>query len=178
MELLADIANDDLYRLYVMLIDQDVSDSTGMFDAFECFDEIPFNSVEQEARLSADLPPQLASFITMQSQVDTCLVWQSAKPPQSETEPIYSDIPTLALSGSYDPITPPAWGVIATQTLSNSTAIEFPAIGHGAVDSADCPSAIARAFINNPTAPIDTSCVATMRVQFITQMPDLSAYQD
>lgn len=178
IDLLAEIADDDLYRLYVMLIAQDVSDSTGMFDAVECFDEIPFNSVEKEAFRSADLPPQLASFIAMQSQVDTCLVWQFAKPPQSETEPVYSDIPTLVLSGSYDPITPPAWGIIAAQTLSNSTVIEFPAIGHGAVDSADCPSAIARAFINDPTAPVDISCVATMRMQFITEMPDLSEYEE
>lgn len=176
--LLDELPDDQFSRLYAMLYAEDVSDSTGMYDAFECFEEIPFNSVEQEALLSADLPPQFASFIAMQAQVDSCLVWQSGIPPQSETEAVYSDIPTLVLSGSYDPITPPAWGLVAAQTLSNSTAIEFPAIGHGAVDSADCPSAIALAFIENPTAPIDTSCVATMRVQFVTEMPDLSEFEE
>ena len=176
--LLDELPDDQFSRLYAMLYAEDVSDSTGMYDALECFDEIPFNSVEQEALLSADLPPQFASFIAMQAQVDSCVVWQSGIPPQSETEAVYSDIPTLVLSGSYDPITPPAWGLVAAQTLSNSTAIEFPAIGHGAVDSADCPSAIALAFIENPTAPVDTSCVATMRVQFVTNMPDLSEFDE
>ena len=42
-----------------------------------------------------------------------------------------SDIPTLLLSGQFDPATPPRFADIAAETLSNSYSFVVPMAGHG-----------------------------------------------
>ncbi|HRF94097.1 MAG TPA: alpha/beta hydrolase, partial [Aggregatilineales bacterium] len=84
------------------------------------------------------------------------------------------DIPTLVMVGNYDPVTPPVWGRIAAETLSNSTYAEFIGVGHASIDAGDCPLSIALRFIDDPTALLDLSCIASMKMQFVTEMPDLS----
>ena len=45
-------------------------------------------------------------------------------------EPTTSDIPTLLLSGTQDPVTPPAQGTLAAKTLTNSKHIVVGGVGH------------------------------------------------
>lgn len=45
-------------------------------------------------------------------------------------EPTTSDVPTLLLSGTQDPVTPPAQGSLAAKTLSNSKHIVVAGVGH------------------------------------------------
>jgi pimeloyl-ACP methyl ester carboxylesterase len=45
-------------------------------------------------------------------------------------EPTKSDIPTLLLSGSLDPVTPPAQGALAAKTLSQSKHVVINGLGH------------------------------------------------
>ena len=45
-------------------------------------------------------------------------------------EPTKSDIPTLLLSGTQDPVTPPAQGALAAKTLPNSKHIVVTGVGH------------------------------------------------
>jgi pimeloyl-ACP methyl ester carboxylesterase len=175
-ELLADVADDQLARLYALLTYEDVSDTQGMYDAFECYEEVPFNSVEDQQALtaSANLPVQYELLIALPDQIETCALWQPAVAPQSETEAVISDIPTLIMVGNYDPVTPPVWGRIAAETLSNSTYAEFIGVGHASIDAGDCPLSIALTFIDDPYAPLDLSCIDTMQIEFVTEMPDLS----
>ena len=63
------------------------------------------------------------------------------------------------LSGQYDPITPPAWGQLAAETLSHSFFYEFPGIGHGVMRSNQCGLEIGLAFLDDPAAEPDTSCI-------------------
>ncbi len=70
-----------------------------------------------------------------------------------------SDLPTLVMAGQYDPITPPVWGERTTEHLGNATFVEFPSVGHAASVSGDCPLEVAIAFIDDPTAVPDSSCV-------------------
>ena len=175
-EILANMADDQLERLYDLLTYEDVSDTQGMYDAFECYEEIPFNSVEDQQALtaSANLPVQYELLIELPDQIETCALWQPGVAPQIEDEAIISDIPTLVMVGNYDPVTPPVWGRIAAETLSNSTYAEFIGVGHASIDAGDCPLSIALRFIDDPTALLDLSCIASMKMQFVTEMPDLS----
>ena len=76
---------------------------------------------------------------------------------------VHSDVPTLVLGDEYDPVAPPEQSKHASETLSRSTYVEFPGLGHGAVfASPECPEDIFRAFLANPAAPVDTSCVKAM----------------
>ena len=61
-----------------------------------------------------------------------CSVWpQGVRHPQIKA-PVASDIPTLVLSGEYDPITPPAYGDMVMSGLSRARHIIAP--GQGPAD--------------------------------------------
>jgi pimeloyl-ACP methyl ester carboxylesterase len=66
-----------------------------------------------------------------------CAAWgdaDSVSIPISQ-QAVTSNIPTLILAGELDPITPPAWGRLAGETLSHSQFLEFPDFGHGVLGS-------------------------------------------
>lgn len=50
----------------------------------------------------------------------TCSVWNMPQVDNSFSDAIASDIPTLLLSGELDPATPPSWGDMATEKLTNA----------------------------------------------------------
>ena len=57
--------------------------------------------------------------------------------------------------------------------------VRVPAIGHGALASwggwEQCPRSVAAAFLRDPTAPLDTSCVDAMpHVTFEPRFPSVS----
>ncbi|NJL54321.1 hypothetical protein HC928_03415, partial [bacterium] len=54
-----------------------------------------------------------------------------------DRELVRSDVPTLVLSGEFDPVTPPVWGNLIASELPNSFAYTFPT-GHGVIAS-ECP---------------------------------------
>lgn len=93
----------------------------------------------------------------------SCADFGVAPAPKGFNDPVRSDIPTLVLGDEYDPVTPPEQSQHAAATLTHSTFVKFPGLGHGAVFSApQCPEIIFRAFLAAPTATVDTSCVASM----------------
>jgi pimeloyl-ACP methyl ester carboxylesterase len=79
-----------------------------------------------------------------------------------------TDVPTLIVSGRYDPITPAIFGDIVAGSVPQATHIVIPNGAHGAMLSNACAADIAKAFWANPTQTLDTSCVAEQRTQFVT----------
>lgn len=140
--------------------------SYGMHLSVQCNEEVPFTD-EAAVTAAAASDPRLVDFFAEASNIGPaiypiCGMWQSGTADPVENEPVTSDLPTLVMAGQYDPITPPEWGVGAARTLPNSTYVEFPGVGHGASLSGDCPEAVALAFIDDPLAELDRSCVNTM----------------
>jgi pimeloyl-ACP methyl ester carboxylesterase len=135
--------------------------SRGMYTSVQCNEEAAFSPAGAfEAALAAY--PQLADYYASAGDAATfCSVWPSGQANAVENEPVTSDVPVLLLSGQFDPITPPAWGRLAAETLSSSTFIELPNMGHDA-SLQECPASIARAFLNDPSAAPDTSCIAEL----------------
>lgn len=80
--------------------------------------------------------------------------------------PADADIPTLLMSGTYDPITPAEYGIRVAETLPKAVHVEFPGVGHGAIMSNTCPASIAAAFLKDPAAELDLSCVKSMGLRF------------
>ncbi len=139
-------------------------DSEGMFHSVECYEEAPFNSLAAAQSLSVNVVPQIreAMLVGVEESLADCAIWNVPAAPTLENEPVISDIPTLVLSGQYDPITPPAWGQAAADYLSQSYHFVLPGLGHGAVDTHECPTAIALAFLDNPNVAPDANCIAAM----------------
>src|SRR5690606_12702858 len=87
-----------------------------------------------------------------------CDYWQSNVVDASFKEPVVSDIPTLLLSGEYDPVTPPEFAEMAMETLSNAQHLVAKGQGH-IVGSRGCMPKLLAAFIKNPETELDTACM-------------------
>jgi pimeloyl-ACP methyl ester carboxylesterase len=136
--------------------------SAGVFYSLACREEVPFDSYENALSLAADLPPALADhylFLFAFWQFSLCKVWAVEPADPVVNEPVSSDVPALILAGQFDPITPPEWGQLAGETLSNSFFYEFPGLGHGVMDSDRCALGIGLQFLDEPTTEPDVSCL-------------------
>lgn len=140
--------------------------SVGMQFSVQCHEEAVFTSPELVTSASAEYPrlePILAAATNLgPSFFDVCGLWGAGQASPLENEPVGSAVPTLVLAGEYDPITPPAWGLRAAETLEDATFVEFSGLGHGPTADAPCPQEVLRAFLNAPAEPVPTACVADM----------------
>src|SRR5439155_8192667 len=92
-----------------------------------------------------------------------CAALGVAPAPPGFTAPVQSGLPTLVFADQFDPITPPEQSKHAADGLSHATYVLFPGLGHGAVFAApECPEVIFRAFLADPSAPVDEACVGQM----------------
>ncbi|MGQ4276583.1 alpha/beta hydrolase [Pseudidiomarina sp. E22-M8] len=97
--------------------------------------------------------------------IDMCSVWPQQQRPDAWFEPVNSAIPTLLLSGDLDPVTPPAWGDMAAETLSNSRHLIAPQGAHTIVGHT-CANKLASQFIKDlDLEALDASCLTKQRPQ-------------
>ena len=80
-----------------------------------------------------------------------CEVWGV---PARTLNPTVSDLPTLVLAGTYDPITPPAWGELAASTLSRSTFITVAGSGHAVYAAGPCPQGLIKQYFDDPASAL------------------------
>lgn len=147
------------------VLDEDLGDSEGMAYSVKCYEEVPFHdAATTAAHAEADLPLDLfwGLYGPVEDAYDACEIWPAGRAPDYENKPVASDLPTLILAGEFDPITPPEWGRLAAETLSNAYVFEFPGVGHAAVDGGDCPLEVVDRFLANPTRAPDAACLSAM----------------
>jgi pimeloyl-ACP methyl ester carboxylesterase len=136
--------------------------SKGMYYSVQCYGHAEASSyTPQTIAETIASGPMPSLFVPYHSDLAVCPLWGAGEGGDVEDEPVYSDIPTLVMAGEYDPITPPRWGRLAAETLSNGFFYEFPGLSHGASFYA-CPRQMALSFIDDPTVSPDASCMAEM----------------
>ena len=138
--------------------------SDGMFYSDECSEDWSFltqNDINSSMQgVTPQIQPALKS--SLQQEYDSCHIWNVQKAPAVQKQAVVSAIPTLVLTDEYDPITPPANGKQAAQTLKHSYYFLFPGLGHGAEYNAPCVNSIISAFDDTPTQQPSGACIATM----------------
>ena len=102
---------------------------------------------------------------------DQCRVWKVPKAPAEQRAATPSRIPTLMLAGSFDSVTPTSWARIAERTLTNSTLLEFPGIGHFVTLASPCAQQVLASFLATPRAPA-TACVTKLRPPTFAPAPE------
>lgn len=95
-----------------------------------------------------------------------CAVWPAAPQEIFERLPVASPVPTLLLSGAYDPVTPPEWAERAAVTLPKSRHIVFRSAGHLVTSAEDCAIAAAALFIEAETLAPNSCPGATKPPRF------------
>jgi pimeloyl-ACP methyl ester carboxylesterase len=140
--------------------------SEGAWLSVRCADEIPFNSREQIVNKAARLPGAVRRALVDYAlgELDSCQAWKAPRAAPVENQPVISDIPTLLLSGRFDPVTPPEWGDDTARFLETSWHYVFPDAGHGVLfePDADCAESIALSFLANPKRQPDAACLSEL----------------
>jgi pimeloyl-ACP methyl ester carboxylesterase len=149
---------------------QELSVSLGLQYAVECYDWITRVNPELAAA-DASRHPELEVWQAYADEQEVCKAWHGHRADDSALQAVHSEIPVLIFAGEFDPITPPAFGRLAAETLPNSTLIEAPATGHGVVPYSDCTMKVMEDFLARPSETLDTSCVAAIApIRFTTDV--------
>jgi pimeloyl-ACP methyl ester carboxylesterase len=142
----------------------DASINQGVYYSVECSEDAPFTTAQQVRVDARVLDPVIRPDIqeSQLGELQTCQGWHVRPVPLAQRRPVTSAIPTLILSGQYDPITPPADSLQATRTLRHSYRFVFPGTGHGVYLTHACPNRIVVAFEDDPAHRPDARCIAAM----------------
>lgn len=146
--------------------------SLGLYASIHCREEAAFvdrdELFEQGDRLlesGVDLVLLQTLFAGIGYEIEwLCPRWESGIADTAEQRPAESDVPTLLLSGRFDPVTPPSWGDRAAETLDRATHLVAPNLSHRLVLRDGCIDTIVADFLDRPETDPDTSCVADMRL--------------
>lgn len=142
--------------------------SRGLFYSVECSEEIPFNNMVKQQAIAAAYPG-LQHFLPNPVDPAVCDIWPTVPNPEMNTA-VSLSIPTLILAGEYDAITLPELAQQAQATLPNSHFYIFPTIGHAVLDVNQCANEMAVAFLANPEAEPDSSCIGQMgEINWVTE---------
>jgi pimeloyl-ACP methyl ester carboxylesterase len=136
--------------------------SSGMYLSVQCNEEYIFSTPDEVTAAVANYPEVAGLFGSAEDEFDDCAIWDAGMAEPIEDDPVVSSIPTLILAGEYDPITPPEYGRLAGETLSNATFLEFPGLAHGVSTAGDCPTGILLAFVSDPTSTPDAACIDSL----------------
>lgn len=148
-----------------ILLAQQSTSSRGMMFSVQCSEEVAFSSPGAVRGVEMRYPELVGTFAhgpMGELAYRVCESWDAGHADPSANEPVYSDIPTLIMTGEFDPITPPEWGRHVAETLTRAYAFEYPGVGHGASNIVGCPQDMFLAFLNDPTSPPDDACIAGM----------------
>ena len=98
--------------------------------------------------------------------------------PDPAVKPLVTAVPILIGAGATDPITPPNYGQAILPGLANAQYVEFPHTGHGVFVSHfdGCGGDLWLAFLDDPNAEIDTTCLAEIEApEFLTRLIETKA---
>ena len=137
----------------------DRSISEGMYYSVICAEDADFS--DEELTISGVRPYFAARFDDeIQGYRDACDIWQVDQLSSGVDEPVTSETPVLLLSGFYDPITPPYFADVASESLRNEQNLVDPTGSHGVAFGDACINSVMQQFLSDPGAELDPACVA------------------
>ncbi len=140
--------------------------SPGLYISVMCHEHVLATTPEQ-LQAASSAPQDIREYAWLpfygnaQDLFNACKSWGATPPVAGENDPVSSNIPTLIITGSFDPATPPILARQVAAHLSHSYYFEFPNQGHTptAADSSGCAMQTAQAFFDNPGVEPDRSCL-------------------
>lgn len=143
--------------------------SYGLYYAVVCGELFNPPDLAAPAEANAGVPQDYVDIYggSFDGLVALCPSLQLGPPRPALRAPVSSAVPTLVDSGALDPITPPAFADVAAPTLSSATVVVVPDSGHGALLQSNCGIDLLGRFFAEPTAALDTSCVATVQTDYV-----------
>ncbi len=125
-----------------------------MNNSVMAYEELPF--IDSLRIINAREKSELGFDITTFEGFNSLSNWHSFRAPVLENQPVISEIPTLMVSGSLDPVTPISNSIEALRYLKNGYGVEFPDESHDMANP--CFLQIIEHFLNSPFRKQDFDC--------------------
>ena len=139
--------------------------SLGTFLSVTCADFMP--RVDLARARHRGLATFAGSYRAEQQAV-ACAAWRVPPTPANFSLPVRSRVPTLLFSGELDPVTPPAWGELARQTLPNARHVIFRNSGHGLGPASACGVVMMASLLKGAKADtVDSRCAGEVTLPLL-----------
>lgn len=130
--------------------------ATGMHAAVICTEDAPFiKTLPNRSELQKTF---LGDFI-VDAMVASCKPWPQGVIDDDFNDPVKADVPVLALSGSVDPITPPAYAELAISELTNARHIINPQQAHTQAPLGCTPTLMSQFVETKEPATLNIDCL-------------------
>jgi pimeloyl-ACP methyl ester carboxylesterase len=147
------------------LLEQNAQQFDGLYNSIECRET--WATVDRAARRKMIEANGVYGFNARTSKSPAfCPAWRVPAAPAAERQPVKVAVPTLLLSGTFDWLTPPAWGREAARHLPSSRHVVFRAQGHGVVIQDPCAARLRDAFIEEPDPKRALACRSDTPLNF------------
>lgn len=161
---------DPIAALALRLAKMSGSVNMGLYLAVTCAEDLDTLTPETRAAALAELDYfNRAPELELLEQA--CARW-----PHAESEgyrvPVEASIPTLILSGAYDPVTPPIYGERLAARLANARHVEVAHASHGIWHLGCAPELMAEFFAADDPASVDASCLERLALPGIFLNPN------
>jgi pimeloyl-ACP methyl ester carboxylesterase len=129
--------------------------AAGFFLSVSCTEDVPY------------LPQNIAPLVSgtfggdyrLRQQINACTVWPRGKVSAQHRQPTKSSIPTLIMSGEFDPVTPPGGGEEVLRGLTRGRHVVIRNNGHPMGNAERCVGGMMAAFVEKKSVEgLDTSC--------------------
>ncbi len=135
--------------------------SAGMHASVVCTEDVAFTRTEQVDYAALERSYMGKEFFETLRRL--CQSWPDGVRDEDLKQPLRSSTPTLLLSGSSDPITPPAYAEQVAAHLDEHQHIVVKDFGHGVATVGCMPTLIGR-FLEKPEElPLDLACLDKLK---------------
>jgi len=143
--------------------------AAGFFLSVTCTEDIPF--VAKNARALAD--GTFGGDYRLQQQTAACAEWPRGAVSNAHRRPTRSVLPTLIISGEFDPVTPPSGGDEVLRGLPNGAHVVMRNNGHPIGNAEACLNTMVAAFLaRGSVTGLDRSCAAAIPARpFVLSWP-------
>jgi pimeloyl-ACP methyl ester carboxylesterase len=131
--------------------------AVGMHNAVVCTEDVPFFDVNETRRQM--LQKSYMGDLVVRSLELTCEDWPRGRMDEGFREPVRADVPTLLVSGEFDPITPPAYADAVLQQLPRARHLVVPGQGHFVSRFGCMPRILAQFLDSGQTEDLATTCL-------------------
>lgn len=130
--------------------------SMGLYLSVSCAEQL--SGVDEATRREATAGLEIFDDHALAQLEQGCARWPHASIDDGFHEPLESKVPTLLLSGRFDPVTPPSLAEHLAGQLGDARHIEVDAVSHGVWHNGCAPELIASFFASPDPAAADPAC--------------------
>ena len=135
--------------------------SLGAYLSTVCRDQVPF--ADGAALSAAAAAPRAFSVLAANPYLAACRVWDVPPAAAQMHQAVNTAVPILVLTGQFDAFSPTPVAQAAAKSFTRAWVIQVPWQIHDVLGGSGCALTIRNKWLNAPTRPPDTACMAAIK---------------